>query len=252
MIAGVIFASISHKQWVAESILQVGQIEYMNGPVGSTAPVLTESVAEIVERVKSPDIRKKLLEAQNEESSDESSPLARLLKKTLDATPIVNSSLIRLSVRGFSPEQAATLMQQTQDQLIELSRQDAAPVLNGFHQSLAAVNQALVANDAQLASINAVLQQRTPGSATNAGDTVALGILSKATTERQDLMLQKRTLELQLVRSFVSKPIQAPTVDVIAAYPRPLHFAAAGFVVGLFLGCVIGWFRYMRQTNRLA
>lgn len=250
LLLGAGLSSMSHKQWQANADLQVGQIQYS----GSNAqPTLIEPVAQTVARVESRSFQDTLLKSQNQNPADDTSPLVNLVRKTLTAKAVAGTNLVHMSVRGFSPDQSEALLQASEKMLIAIHAEEADSLLSEFRARLARVDQELTENDVQIKRLNDAIAQRAkaPAAAHSANDALLLGLMSKASQDRQDLIKRKTALEEQLnpYLSFVSKPLGDITVSDKPVYPRPVLFAAAGLVFGLLVGLGLGWLRDLRQRG---
>ncbi|WP_169834623.1 Wzz/FepE/Etk N-terminal domain-containing protein [Pandoraea thiooxydans] len=250
LLLGTGLSWMSLNQWQANADLQVGQIQYAGG---GAQPVLIEPVAQTVARVESRSFQDALLKSQNQDPADDTAPLVKLVRKTLTAKAVVGTSLVHLSVRGFTPDQSKALLQASEKMLIAIHAEEADSLLSEFRARLARVDQELTENDVQIKRLNDAIAQRAkaPAAAHGANDALLLGLMSKASQDRQDLMKRKTALEEQLNPnlSFISKPLGDITVSDKPVYPLPVLFAVTGLAIGLLVGLGLGWLRDLRQRG---
>lgn len=232
------YMHVARPQWEATAWIQIGQVGAV--PTGQDPKV--EPLQRVLERLQ-------LLSFQNDVAKRMGlSPETRdahLYRKSLKLEPLPYAGpLIKLSVRGYSPEQANQFATATVDQLQAIHQRIAATALA---RALARQDEVQQELQAALADRDRLLLAATAGgksvpeAGSAPGPMLASALLSSKNEEIHTLRQTESDLADRLTPTYTYRtslmwPVYVPDAQ---AFPNPLLMWAAGLIFGLFLGTLM-------------
>jgi hypothetical protein len=229
------YLRVARPQWQATAWIQIGQMGAV--PIGQDPKV--EPLQRVLERLQ-------LLSFQDDVakrvglSSD--APEARLYRKSLKLEPLPYAGpLIKLTLRGYTPQQAGQLAAATVEQLQAIHRRMEATPLQRARARLAEVDQELqaaLADRERLVQAAASGEQNATEARTAPAPLLASALLASKNEEIHTLQQTQSDLADRLSATYTYDtslmwPVYAPDKP---AFPNPVLMWAAGLVFGLFLG----------------
>jgi hypothetical protein len=227
-VIGAIFGIAKPKQWEASALLQVGQI----GSVDSGTVSMIEPVPNAVERING------LIKQGAENDAQALSPQQRrLLTSSFSAQAVAGTSFLRMTARGFSPDEAKATVTLAEDRLIATHTKMMAPALEHLHRALAEV---AVQSGSVEKRKNALMGQLEASIGKPAGvqDVMLNALADKVEEEARVLQARRSTLEQQLSdqQSFPTRLIGGVVVSNHPVAPNVPIFVIAGCLIGFIIG----------------
>ncbi len=234
------------KQWEAASMVQIGQVGYLDPP-GSVGAI--ETVPNTVERITG--LVKQGPEDQIFMSKQIPERDIALLRSTFTAQGVPNTGFVRMSVRGLSPDEARTMMQVVEAQLVSVHAKMIEPAIGRLKDAQARAT----ADSADVYKRRAELQAQAQGAAgkpATAQDVLLNTLIDKVDAEWRDLETRRSQLAEQLSdeRTFATRPIGGVTVSSQPVSPRVSYYVTGGTIIGLAIGVLIGLFRHVGRAVR--
>jgi uncharacterized protein involved in exopolysaccharide biosynthesis len=250
-VLGYSYSLTRPKQWLATSVLQIGQIASEQTGGGE---LLVEPPQRALARIQLAPFKDRLL-ADLKLEPNEQSRAAVLVRDTLTAQILPGTDMLQVSVRGLSPADAKTTLELAQRQLEQTHHAIAEPAIASLRQQLVTLDQDIASVRARRDSLAAKnIAQVQGGAAAANSDAIVLGNLL-ATTEDQlldDLKRRRDSLAMRLgpTRTFDTKPLDEIAVSPQPVSPRRAVYAALGALLGLVVGLVIGVARFSSRNRR--
>jgi hypothetical protein len=244
--AGTAIAMIKPKLWEATAIVQIGQVGYLEPP---GAVGMIETVPNAVERITG------LVKQGPEDELFQSKQIPEkdiaTLRSTFNAQSLPNTSFIRMTVRGTSPEEAKSAMQTVEDQLVQVHTKMLEPALSRLKDAQARAS----AINAEVEKRRAGLQAQaelSAGKPASPQDLMLSTLIDKVDQELRDIEGRQAQLTEQLSsdRSFPTRPVGELSVSPGPVSPRVPYYVTAGAVLGLLVGVVIGMSRQFGRRVR--
>ena len=229
------FAHLVKRQWEATAWIQIGQV----GQVVSGQDPKVEPLQRVVERLQLVPFENEVLKSAGYASS---SPVAGLYRKSLKLEPMLYAgSLIRLTVRGYSRQQASELATATVTQLHAIHQNLEEMPLKSARARLAQVEADLQTAEADRARYQ---QAAKPGNKGDAGSKdvenpmLASLLLASKNEEIRGLRQARVDLMERLSPTYTYEtslmwPVYVPDRQ---AFPNPELTYGIGLLLGIFLG----------------
>lgn len=229
------YAHRAKNQWEATAWIQIGQV----GQAPSGQDLKTESLARVLERLQMVPFEN---EVMNSLGFSPDSPEATLYRKSMKLEPLPYAGpLIRISLRGYSAQQARQFAVATVDQLQAIHQHLEATPLQLAHARLDEIQADL--RNAQ-AERDRLQQAVTPGNKDDAGGKgiqnplLASVLLTSKDAEIRGLQLAKSDLVDRLSTTYTYETSMLGSVYVPdrKASPNRVLIWGAGILLGAFLG----------------
>ncbi|WP_233842876.1 Wzz/FepE/Etk N-terminal domain-containing protein [Dyella sp. 2HG41-7] len=229
LVLAVTFAFIhtAKRQWEATAWIQIGQVGL--APPGQDPKV--EPLARVLERLQLVPFQNDVMKRMGY-SPD--TPEARLFRKSLKLEPLPYAGpLIKLSVRGLTPQQAQQFAQATVEQLRAVHQGVEAAPLKLAHKRLDEVQ-----SDLQNAMSSRDQLQQSTGKGAGADTALIESALARKDEEIHKLQETRSDLAARLSANYTYEtslmwPIYVPDHQ---AFPNPVLMWGIGLLVGLLLG----------------
>jgi uncharacterized protein involved in exopolysaccharide biosynthesis len=232
------YMRVARPQWEATAWIQIGQVGAV--PAGQDPKV--EPLQRVLERLQLVSFQDDVVTrvGLSPDTRD-----AHLYRKSLKLEPLPYAGpLIKLSVRGYSPQQANRLATATVDQLQAIHQRIAAMALA---RALARLDEVQKELQAALADRDRLLRAATAGgrgaseAGSAPGSVLASALLSSKNEEIHTLRQTESDLADRLAPTYTYRtslmwPVYVPDTQV---FPNPMLMWAAGLVFGLFLGTLV-------------
>jgi len=240
--AAVFFAQAARPRYEATAWIRPGQL----GPVPAGEDPRIEPFQRVIERMQTHEFQDAVL---HDLGLSPRSAEAHLYRGSFDLDPSPYAGLLKLTLRGYSPEQAQRFVQVTFDRLHRLHEGLMAEPLE---LAQARLSQA----QAQLRDATAErdrLRQAIAGSQNRQDLMLASMVLGSSSQEVRELQQKVSDLQARLTASYsyqttLAWPIYVPEHPV---YPNRLLICGAGLVLGLGLGLVAAVARNAARRSRM-
>ncbi|MFX1671526.1 Wzz/FepE/Etk N-terminal domain-containing protein [Paraburkholderia sp. A2WS-5] len=246
-VLGIAYSFTKAHQWEAATFVQIGQIDELGS---GSAPIDTPNRA--VQRVQVDPFIDQVLRSQSLPTQIGENSESDLIRRTLSAEIVPNSDVIKLTVRGLSPQKADATLQAAQNQLIGIHAGIVEAALKRTHDRLDTINAAIADAQSKRAGVASTASTRANSGAGDSGVTnVLLGnildvsdrtLLVKLGEERALALLQ-----LSPQHTFNTKPLAAIAVSQLPVYPKRSTFALFGAVVGGLIGVLVAARRHAKR-----
>jgi Chain length determinant protein len=232
--AAVFYAHAAHPRWEAVAWIRPGQL----GPVPAGEDPRVEPFQRVIERMQTVEFQQAVL---HDLGISPRSREGHLYRGSFDLDPSPYAGLLKLTVRGYSPQQAQRFVQATFDHLHRLHEGLMAEPLDlaqaRLHQAQAQLGDATAERDR-------LRRAMTPSSRAAAGGPgrqdllLASMVLSSSNQEVRELQRTVGELKARLTASYsyettLAWPVYVPDRPV---YPNHVLIWGAGLLVGLGLG----------------
>jgi hypothetical protein len=249
IVGGVIGAGLAMtkpKLWEATSMVQVGQVGYVDPP-GSVGVI--ETVQNAVERITG--LVKQGPDDQLFKSGQISARDISMVRSTFSAQPVPNTGFIRMTVRGTSPDEAANAIRLVENQLISVHAKMVDPSIARLKDAAARAAVSLDDVSKRRADLQAQAQA-SAGKQATAQDVLLSTLLDKVDTEYRDLETRRAQLAEQLSeeRTFPTRPIGDVSVSPGPVAPKVSYYVIGGLFIGAFVGFLIGLVRHFARPAR--
>jgi hypothetical protein len=230
----VVFAQVVHPRWEAVAWIRPGQL----GPAPAGQDPHVEPFQRVIERMRTVEFQQAVLHDLGISSRSRE---AHLYRHSFDLDPTPYAGLLKLTVRGYSPQQAQRLVQATFDHLHRLHEGLMAEPLElaeaRLHQAQAQLDDATAERD----RLRQAIAPTRDGGVQNRQDLLlASMVLNNSNQEVRELQRAVTDLKAQLSASYSYETTLAWPVYVPdhAVYPNRLLIWGIGLVLGLGLGFV--------------
>jgi uncharacterized protein involved in exopolysaccharide biosynthesis len=247
-VAGALVSFTHPREWEASSVLEIGQID--NGLVNQpTTPV--DPPFRAVQRVKVEPFTDQLLRKLSLPVATGENAESDLIRRSINAEVVPTTDLVRLTVRGFSPDKAKSTLKAAQDDLIAIH-----DVI--FREAVARLNKRLADIDSDIATAKAKRDQiesttslgTRPGESTppvnvllgNMFDVSDRALLETLKKNRSDV-----TQQLSADRTFNTRPIAEIAVSQRPVAPKRSLYVIVGAMIGLLIGLLWAGRRHARR-----
>ena len=235
--AALVLSLMSAPVWEAEAAILPA---YLTQPGQPTAQPL-ELVARTAERLRARSFGDAVL-AKSGLSISETDPQAKLLRDSLKVTQTLNTDVIHITLRGFSPKLAAQLAQGMVDNLHSVHDALLQPSIARLRQDLADVQAELSREREErerLEKLREAEKGLTP--ANRFSESIQLGnLIAKKAEEIQTLAQRRLLIEEALGPAKSHGVIEVDKVRVKnrPVSPKPLRNTFLGVFVGLLMGAL--------------
>lgn len=240
------------RAWEAKSVLQIGQTD-------EGQPALIEAPEQVVARFESDSFIDGVFARAPLTSGDGGAQESELVRRTVRAKAFPGTHFIEISVRAFSPHDAAAFLQEAENQIVAIHAQREASAQARLRARLAEIDHEIDAANARRTQFDARLPAKGDKNAQKAVDTllsdVAIAstrdLLFKLQTERSAVAMQSSE-----DHTYNTKPVGAIDVSRHPVAPRRSRYIALGALAGLLVGLLfcadrkIGWSRRVRAGAR--
>ena len=225
-------------EWKATAALQIGQL-----PVNPTT--LIESTAQAAERFNQRQLQDQALVSVGL-PLDEQDGRARLLRKTLKATPGKNTNFVDVSVAAYSQEDAKTYLNAAIQALIKTHDVRLAPLIKNLDDRIATNSLQMAEAISERTRLEANLKNASasPSGGKFEPSVIAINLISK-----QDDLIRGLTAEHAALIDLHTKTNTFPTTIVDAIYvperpasPKLSIFLAIGLILGTLIGIILAMF----------
>jgi uncharacterized protein involved in exopolysaccharide biosynthesis len=233
--AALVLSLMSSPAWEAQAAILPG---YLAQP-GQPTPQPVELVARTAERLRARSFGDAVL-AKSGLPISENDPQARLFRDSLKITQTLNTDVIHITLRAYSPRLAAQLVQGMIDNLRSVHGALLEPSVTRFRQDLANVQTDLSRGREErerLERLRETGKVLTP--ANRFSESVELGnLVAKKTEEIQTLEQRRLQIEeaLNPAKSHTVLEVDKVNVKQRPVSPKPLRNTFLGALVGLFVG----------------
>lgn len=230
----IFFAQAAHPRWEAVAWIRPGQL----GPVPTGEDPRVEPFQRVIERMQTVEFQQGVL---HDLGIPPRSREGHLYRGSFDLDPSPYAGLLKLTLRGYSPQQARRFVQATFDHLQRLHEGLMAEPLDlaqaRLRQAQAQLSDATAERDRLR---NAVAPARGDGAQNRQDLLLASMVLSNSNQEVRELQQTVSELKARLTASYSYETALAWPVYVPdhAVYPNRLLIWGAGLVLGLGLGLV--------------
>lgn len=249
LIGAAAFALLAPRQWEAKAWIQIGQV----GQVPPTPDLKVESQARVLERLQMVPFQNEILRGIGigVDTGD-----AKLYRKSLTLVPLQDADLIRLLVRGNSPDQARRFASATIEQLEAVHRPLEEVPLAEEHARLEQTQADL---KAALAEHDQVMGMVSTQSSHEAGDNyahtmlMASGVVGAENEEIRALQQKRSNLldRLSATYTYETSALGDIYVQAKPVYPNQPLVWGVGLSLGLVLGVLAAILRNaIRRTAR--
>lgn len=232
--AAIFFAQAAHPRWEAVAWIRPGQL----APVPTGLDPRVEPFQRVVERMQTVEFQQGVL---HDLGISPRSREGHLYRGSFDLDPSPYAGLLKLTVRGYSPQQAQRFVQATFDHLHRLHAGLMAEPLDlaesRLHRAQAQLDDATAERD----RLRQAIAPARGGAVPNRQDLLlASMVLSNSNQEVRELQQTVGELKALLTTSYSYETTLAWPVYVPdhAVYPNRLLIWGAGLVLGLGLGLV--------------
>ena len=214
-------------KWEATAILQVGQVGQVGGSIK-----LVEPVSNVIVRMMQPSFAEKMLKQSNLKAG-ELAAADGIYKSTLKATKIKDADLIEIKLRGYSPEMAQTLPENTVGYLQKIHDEMMASGITRTKAQIQAVDEDLQSVKADINSLSRQLQGNHNWNSYNA--TLAASVLQDKANQQRSLVQTKLMLAEQLSPSitFTTKVVGDISISEGPVSPKKTLIIAIAALLGL-------------------
>lgn len=223
-------------QWEAVALLRVAQL-------GGSAPM--EPPLRAVERVKQKSFEDDVLGRMGV-SPGESSPKASLLRDGLKVK-VEKSDLVGVRVRGASPDEAARFADAVIAELASVHARMAEPTLQRWRGEIEEIDAELKRGGREMDRLSDLLGRQSGATQTAAlSQAVLSNILLSRETELRGFRERKRVLQEQRSpeRTFPTASLGRVDISARPVSPKKSLFAAAGLMIGVFMGVLLSVLRH--------
>jgi hypothetical protein len=250
-VLGVAFSYTKAHQWEATTYLQIGQVDDSLATLGSM-PTPIDTPSRAVQRVQVDPFIDELLRSRSLPIQIGENFESDLIRRSLNAEIVPNTDVIKLTVRGLSPQNADATLEAAQNQLIGIHAEIFQVASKRLHERLDGINAAIAAAQSKRELVASTASTRANSGAAGADVTnVLLGnildvsdrTLLEKLREDQALVLQ----QLSTQHTFNTKPLAAVAVSQVPVYPKRPIFALFGAVVGGLIGLLVAARRYAKR-----
>ncbi|GAB2545572.1 Wzz/FepE/Etk N-terminal domain-containing protein [Rhodanobacter koreensis] len=229
------FAHLAKRQWEATAWIQIAQV----GQVPSGQDLKVEPLQRVIERLQLVPFENEILKSAGYASD---SSVAQLYRKSLKVEPMLYAgSLVRLTVRGYSRQQASELATATVTQLRALHQRLEEMPLESARAHLAQIEADLQTAEADRSRYQ---QAAAPGNKDDAGSKGVLNpmlasvLLANKNDEIRSLQQAKSDLVDRLGPTYTYEtsmmwPVYVPDKQ---AFPNPELTYGIGLLLGVCLG----------------
>jgi Uncharacterized protein involved in exopolysaccharide biosynthesis len=229
------FAHLAKRQWEATAWIQIGQV----GQVPAGQDPKAEPLQRVTERLQLVPFQNEILQSAGYAPT---SAVAGLYRKSLKLEPMLYAgSLVHLSVRAYSRQQAGELAAATVARLRLVHQQLEAAPLKSAHARLDETQadlQSALADRARLLQAGAAAGRSAAGGSAAQGSLLADMLLARKNEEIRELRLAKSDLTERLDPTYTYEtsmvwPVYVPEHQ---AFPNPALTWGIGLLLGIFLG----------------
>lgn len=243
------FAHLAKRQWEATAWIQIAQVGSV--PTGQDPKV--EPLQRVTERLQLVPFQNQVLASAGYAKT---SPVARLYRRSLKLEPMLYAgSLVKLTVRAYSREQAGALAAATVAQLRAVHRELEEAPLQAAHARLARLEA-----DLRTATADRTRYQQAaePGNARAAGardlanPVLASLLLANKNEEVRSLTQQRNDLLERLGPAYTydTSMVWPAYVPEKQAFPNPELTYGLGLLLALFLGASAALARDVARRSR--
>jgi hypothetical protein len=225
----------TRSQWEATAWIQIGQV----GQVPSGQKQEIEPILRVIERLKMVPFENEVMRSLGFAPD---SPEAKLYRKSIDLVPLPYAGpLVRMSVRGYSPQQARQFATATVKRLQAIHQRLEAIPLKLAHARLDMIDadlQHATTEREQLARV--ALPERGGGTGNIDNPLLASVLMTSKNDEIRGLRLARSDLvdRLSSTYTFETELLGSVYVPDKKASPHFVLMWGIGFLLGLFLGAV--------------
>jgi LPS O-antigen subunit length determinant protein (WzzB/FepE family) len=243
--AAVLFAQLAHPRWEAVAWIRPGQL----GAVPAGEDPRIEPFQRAIERMQTRPFQDAVLRDLGVSSRSRE---AQLYRQSFDLEPSPYAGLLKLTLRGYSPEQARRFVQATYVHLRQLHEGLMAEPLRlaeaRLQQTQAQLDEA-TAERTRLLQVLAAAPAQGVGGRDRQDLLMATMVLAGSSREVRGLQQAVSDLKARLTASYsyetsLAWPIYAPERPV---YPNRALIVAGGVVLGLGLGLMVAVARDARR-----
>ncbi|KZC21992.1 lipopolysaccharide biosynthesis protein [Rhodanobacter thiooxydans] len=243
------FAHLVKRQWEATAWIQIAQVGSV--PAGQDPKV--EPLQRVTERLQLVPFQNQVLASAGYAKT---TPVARLYRNSLKLEPMLYAgSLVKLTVRAYSPQQAGELAAATVARLRAVHRELEEPPLQAARARLARIESDLSAAEADRARYQ---QAAEPGSLRAAGGkdlanpVLASLLLANKNEEVRGLTQQRNDLVERLGPAYTydTSMVWPAYVPEKQAFPNPELTYGLGLLLALFLGASAALARDVARRSR--
>jgi Uncharacterized protein involved in exopolysaccharide biosynthesis len=229
------FAHLAKRQWEATAWIQIGQV----GSVPAGQDPKAEPLQRVIERLQLVPFQNEILQSAGYAPT---SSVAGLYRKSLKLEPMLYAgSLVHLSVRAYSRQQAGELAAATVARLRLVHQQlEAAPLKSAYARldETQADLQSALADRARLLQAGAAAGRGAAGGSAAQSSLLADMLLARKNEEIRELRLAKSDLTERLDPTYTYEtstvwPVYVPEHQ---AFPNPALTWGIGLLLGILLG----------------
>jgi uncharacterized protein involved in exopolysaccharide biosynthesis len=240
------FAHLAKRQWEATAWIQIAQVGSV--PTGQDPKV--EPLQRVTERLQLVPFQNQVLASAGYAKT---SPVARLYRRSLRLEPMLYAgSLVKLTVRSYSPRQAGELAAATVAQLRAVHRELEEAPLQAARARLARLEADLRAAEADRTRYQQAAEPRAAGARDLANPVLASLLLTNKNEEVRSLTQQRNDLLERLGPAYTydTSMVWPAYVPEKQAFPNPELTYGLGLLLALFLGASAALARDVARRSR--
>ena len=223
-------------QWEASALIRVGQLGR-----SVSAESTVESLSRVVDRLMQKSFKGDALKRIGI-SPNESDPQVDLLLNSLKVR-IEKSDLVSVRVRGTTPEDAMRFVDALTMGLVETHTKMMGPTIQRWHDNVDEIDMELLRLNSEIERLSGLLEKLPRGfSAANFSQVLLLNnTLLTSEAESRKLRESRHILQEQLSpeKTFLTSSLNQTEISTRPVFPQKHLFAAAGLVIGLFIGVLV-------------
>ena len=223
-------------QWEASALIRVGQLGR-----SVSAESTVESLSRVVDRLMQKSFKGDALKRIGI-SPNESDPQVDLLLNSLKVR-IEKSDLVSVRVRGTTPEDAMRFVDALTMGLVETHTKMMGPTIQRWHDNVDEIDMELLRLNSEIERLSGLLEKLPRGfSAANFSQVLLLNnTLLTSEAESRKLRESRYILQEQLSpeKTFLTSSLNQTEISTRPVFPQKHLFAAAGLVIGLFIGVLV-------------
>lgn len=235
-VLGLAVAFALPAQWEASALIRVGQLG-RSVPAESAVEPLFRVVDRLMQKSFKGDALKRIGISPNE-----SDPQVDLLLNSLKVR-IEKSDLVSVRVRGTTPEDTMRFVDALIAGLVETHTKMMGPTIQRWHDTVDEIDMELRRLNSEIERLSGLLEKLPREfSAANFSQVVLMNnTLLTSETESRRLRERKRILQEQLSpeQTFLTSSLNQTEISTRPVFPQKHLFAAAGLVIGLFIGVLV-------------
>jgi len=242
LITGLIgFVLVSRKPpiWEGSMVIEPGQVNL----------TLFEIAPQIIARTWNPTLGRQVFEKLQPKPENFAETMA-LYQSSLSGVPVVNTNMVSISVRGYSPEMTKTLLKATSERIQEMHAEMQATAEAPLRENLKYISEKVQRARVSVFALQKVVD-KMPGLDT-AEKILAMHFLKNEEREELTLEQQKKNLQDQLSepRTFATRLFSEITVTDHPVAPNKKRYVMFSIFAGFFTAIAFSLIHYLIKREK--